>query len=148
MRDVFLSGTSALEVAMARSYHQPPRKLGRMEREAWTIALDTDLGFIAAEFRFHHYRHLLLVTPGMSPASLARALDAQHVIFFVTLHGQPYCDRSLTHHFRTIWIEDVGYDARRYFDLIEAVLRKYGGPLLKTPGSFIHVRRSMIERLG
>jgi hypothetical protein len=132
---------------MARSYHPPPRRLGRIEREAWTIALDTELGFVAAEFRFHHYRHLLIVTPGMSPASLARALDAQHVLWFVTRHGQPYCDRRLTHQFRTIWLDDVGYDARRYFYLIEDVLRKFGVPLLKTPGSFIHVRRSLIRRL-
>jgi hypothetical protein len=132
---------------MARSYHPPPRQLDRIQRDAWTIALDTDLGFTAAEFRFHHYRHILMVTPGMSPALLARALDAQHVLMFVTLHGQPYCDRSLMHQFRTIWIDDVGYDARRYFYLIEDVLRKYGVPLLKTPGSLIHVRSSMIQRL-
>jgi hypothetical protein len=132
---------------MTRSYHPPPRKLDRIQREAWAMALDTDLGFIAPEFRFHHYRHILMVTPGMSPASLARALDAQHVMFFVTLHGLPYCNRSLTHQFRTIWIDDVGYDARRYFYLITDVLRKYGVPLLKTPGSFIHVRRNMIQKL-
>jgi hypothetical protein len=132
---------------MARSYHPPPRKLGRIEREAWTMALDTDLAFIAAEFHFHHYRHILTVTPGMSPELLARELDTQHVMFFVTLHGLPYCDRSLTHQFRTIWIDDVGYDARRYFSLTEDVLRKYGVPLLKTPGSFIHMRRSLSQRL-
>jgi hypothetical protein len=132
---------------MAGSYHPPPRRLGRIEREAWTIALDTDLGFVAAEFRFHHYRHLLIVTPGMSPASLARALDAQHVLWFVTLQGQPYCDRRLTHQFRTIWLDEVGYDARRYFSLIEDVLRKYGVPLLKTPGSLMHVRSRLIRRL-
>jgi hypothetical protein len=138
---------SALEVAVAGSYRPPLRRLGRIEREAWTMALDTDLGFVAVEFRFHHYRKILLVTPGMSPASLARALDAEHVLWFVTLHGQPYCDRRPTHQFRTIWLDDVGYDARRYFSLIEDVLRKYGVPLLKTPGSFIHVRRSLIRRL-
>jgi hypothetical protein len=132
---------------MARSYHQPPRKLGRMERETWTIALDADLGFVAPKFRFHHYRRMLTVTPGMSPEALAGALDAQHVLLFVTLKGRPYCDRSLTHQFRTIWIDDVGYDARRYFYLIEDILRKYGLPLLKTPGSFIHVRRSLLRRL-
>ena len=83
----------------------------------------------------------------MSPASLARALDAQHVLWFVTLQGQPYCDRRLTHQFRTIWLDEVGYDARRYFSLIEDVLRKYGVPLLKTPGSLMHVRSRLIQRL-
>ena len=132
---------------MARSYHQPPRKLGRIQRDVWTIALDTDLEFVATEFRFHHYKHILMVTPGISPEALVCALNAQHVMFFVTLHGQAYCDRGLPHQFRTIWIDDMGYDARRYFYLIEDVLRKYGVPLLKTPGSFIHVRSRMIRRL-